>query len=236
MTTFCAVNLVVFGLLIFTGSFSKAAVLVNDFSGAVSGYNFTDSLNDYYGNSAPSAHPGVIGLPGQVDLGFYTVDFRDTDPFTVGAFSIVNGYAGDMGGWSGSGGFYTGGTYFDLEGVQGFYVSLRREALNTAGTINLYILTNQDLEYYFPILTASLSSAQFTDVYVPLDSNSGYTFISGLGAVQIGIKGDFSNPSSTYNFSVDSLRVLAVPEPSSAAFYLVGFVSWLVGRRRDFRK
>jgi len=207
-----------------------AAVLVNDFSGAVSGYVFTETLNDYYGSGGPSASPNALGVAGQVDKGFYTVNFRDTDPFTVGSNGIVNAYTGDMGGWDPVTGLYGGGTYFDLQGITGFLVSLRREAANTAATLNLYILTNQDYEYWFPISTSSLSTSSFTDVFVNLSSNSSYSYFSGLTAAQIGVKGDSIIPSSTYNFSIDSLR--AVPEPSSGILLLAG-LGILALRRRS---
>ena len=154
-------------------------------------------------------------------------------PFNyVGQYGIVNAYTGAMGSWSAGTG-YTGGTYLDLADVTGFLVSLRREAMNSAGTINLYILSNQDMEYYFPINLAALPTNTFTDVLIDLTTAANYSYFSGLGATQIGIKGDAGNPSSTYNFSVDSLRAQTVPEPSSSGLFLAGLGALAVLRRRS---
>lgn len=210
---------------------AQAAVLVNDFSGTVTGYTFTENISDYYGSGGPSASPNALGVAGLVDKGFYTINFRDTDPFNVGSYGIVNAYTGDMGGWNPNTGLYGGGTYFDLQGISGFLVSLRREAANTAATINLYILTNQDFEYWFPISTSGLSTSSFTDTFIDLSSNPNYSYFSGLTAAQIGVRGDSSIPSSTYNFSIDSLR--AVPEPSSGVMLLSGLGALGLLRRRS---
>lgn len=224
-------RLVIAGLIVLSIELRlQAAVLVNDFSGAVSGYVFTETINDFYGSGGPSASPNALGVAGLVDKGFYTVNFRDTDPFTVGSNGIVNAYTGDMGGWDPATGLYGGGTYFDLQGITGFLVSLRREAANTAATINLYILTNQDFEYWFPISTSSLSTSSFTDIFVNLSSNPSYSYFSGLTAAQIGVRGDSIIPSSIYNFSIDSLR--AVPEPSSGLLFVSGLGVLALFRRR----
>jgi hypothetical protein len=208
---------------------SHAQILVNDYSGAVTGYGFTENLSDYYAVSSPTANPTATGIAGQVDVGFYTVNYRD-EPFSqTGGFSIVNAYSGDMGGWSGSGGFYTGGSYFDLQGVTGFLVSLRKEALNTASTINFYILTNQDREVYIPISTSGLSSTSFTDVAIDLSGFSGYTFVPGLQASQIGIKGS-AGEGETYNFSIDRLR--SVPEPSTGVLLATAIGAFALAHRR----
>jgi hypothetical protein len=193
------------------------ATSINDFSGTITGYNFTENLSDYYGSSAPSAFPSANNLPGQVDIGYYKVNFSDTDPFTVGSFSSVSAYQGQFGTYDPDLGRYVGGNWFDLSLVSGFWLSLRREDANTAGIINLYILSDQDLEYYLPVNLSILSTTQFTDVYLDLSAS---TVPSGAGAVNISIKGDWANPSSIYNFSVDSLR--AVPEPSTSILLLSG--------------
>ena len=129
----------------------KAATLVNDFSGTAVGYGFTSSFADMYAMSFPSASPTATGNAGRVDVGYYTVNYRDMPNFSTGAFSTVNGFSGDLGTWNRSTGFYEGGTYFDLAGVTGFYLSLRKENFNTAGTINFYILTNRDTEISVPL-------------------------------------------------------------------------------------
>ena len=49
---------------------SHAQILVNNYSGAVTGYGFTESFNEYYATSAPIANPTATGNAGQVDLGF----------------------------------------------------------------------------------------------------------------------------------------------------------------------
>lgn len=209
--------LIMFGL--WSSANLHSATLINDFSGTIGGYNFTDNLNDYYGSSSPSAFPLTSNQAGQVDVGYYTVNFLDTDPFTVGSFSSVTAYQGQFGTFDPDLGRYVGGNWFDLSTVSGFWLSLRREAGNTASTINLYILSDQDLEYYLPVDLSSLSTTQFTDVFLNL---SGSTVPSGAGAVSISIMGDSGNPSSTYNFSVDSLRAQTVPEPSSGLLLVSG--------------
>jgi PEP-CTERM motif len=212
----------------------NAATLVNDFSGSVTGYNFTSSFADAFAMSSPSAWPTASGATGQVDVGYYTVNYRDMPNFNTGVWSIVNGYSGDMGNYDGDTGFYTGGTYFDLAGVTGFLVSLRKESFNTSTLVDFYILTNRDTEIYLPIDISGLSSAGFTDVMVDLAGNAGYSYIPNLKAVTIGIRGNSFNDSSagasTYNFSVDSLRV--VPEPSSSLLILSGLSALALLRRR----
>jgi len=205
-----------------------SATLVNDFSGPVSGYNFTDSINDYYAFSSPAAFPAVFSGFNQVDVGFFTVNYRDTDPFTTGSFSYVTAYQGQFGTYDPDLGQYVGGNWFDLSTVSGFQLSLRRESANTAETINLYILSDQDREYYLPISLANISPSRFTDIYLDLSQS---TIPVGTGAVTIGIKGDFSNPSSVYNFSVDSLR--AVPEPSAGLLLISGLGALALLQRRS---
>jgi hypothetical protein len=212
---------------------SHAQVLVNDYSGGVTGYGFTETFNNAYASSGPAADPTANGNLGQVEVGYYTVDYTNISPWQVSGNSFVNAYKDDMGSWSGTGGFYTGGTYFDLAGVTGFLVSLRKEASNTASTINFYILTNQDLEVSIPISTAGLSSTSFTDVVINLNTFSGYTYIPGLQASQIAIKGDGYSlvEGERYNFSIDSLR--AVPEPSAACLLGLGLGALALVRRRS---
>jgi MYXO-CTERM domain-containing protein len=221
----------VFGAFLLFASLpsSHAQILVNDYSGAVTGYGFTESFSDYYAESSPTTNPTASGNLGQVDLGFYTVNYRNMPNFQTAGYSIVNAYTGDMGSWSGSGGFYTGGSYFNLEGITGFLVSLRKEAFNTASTINFYILTNQDMEVYIPISTSGISSTSFTDVAIDLNGFSGYTFVPGLQASQIGIKGSLVD-GEIFNFSIDSLR--AIPEPSAGVFLTVGLGALALRRRR----
>ena len=214
----------------------RAATLVNDFSGTVTGYGFTSSFADYYAMSSPSASPTATGNAGQVDVGYYTVNYRDMPNYSTGAFSAINGFSGDIGNWNNSTGFYDGGTYFDLAGITGFSLSLRKENFNTASTINFYILTNRDTEIFVPIDISGLSSSTFTDVSIDLAHFGGYSYIPGLQAAQIAIKGDFSNDSSmnqsTYNFSVDSLRTQGVPEPSSGCLLMSGLGVVALLRRR----
>ena len=217
----------VFGLL----GVGKASTLVNDFSGTVVGYGFTSSFADYYAMSFPSASPTATGNTGQVDVGYYTVNYRDMPNYSTGAFSGINAFSGDIGNWNNSTVFYEGGIYFDLAGITGFSLSLRKENFNTASTINFYILTNRDTEILVPIDISGLSSSTFTDVSIDLANFGGYGYVPGLAAAQIAIRGDYSN--ATYNFSVDSLRTQGVPEPSSGLLLVSGLGALAILRRRN---
>lgn len=139
----------------------------------------------------------------------------------------MTAYEGQFGTYDSSLGMYVGGNWFDLSTISGFWLSLRRESGNTAATINLYILSDQDLEYYLPVDLASLPTTQFTDVYLDL---SGSSVPHGAGAVVIAIKGDGGIPSSDYKFSIDSLR--AVPEPTSGLLLVSGLGALALLRRR----
>jgi len=217
----------VFGLL----GVGKASTLVNDFSGTAVGYGFTSSFADMYAMSFPSASPSATGNTGQVDVGYYTVNYRDMPGYSTGAFSSLNGFSGDLGNWNNSTEFYEGGTYFDLAGVTGFFLSLRKENFNTASIINFYILTNRDSEILIPIDISGLSSTTFTDVSIDLANFGGYSYVPGLQAAKIAIQGDYSN--ATYNFSVDSLRTQGVPEPSSGLLLVSGLGALAILRRRN---
>ncbi|NDA27154.1 MAG: PEP-CTERM sorting domain-containing protein, partial [Verrucomicrobia bacterium] len=124
-----------------------------------------------------------------------------------------------------------GGTYFDLAGITGFSLSLRKENFNTASIINFYILTNRDSEILIPIDISGLSSTTFTDVSIDLANFGGYSYVPGLQAAKIAIQGDYSN--ATYNFSVDSLRTQGVPEPSSGLLLVSGLGALAILRRRN---
>ena len=214
---------------------SHAQLLVNDYSGTVSGNGFTDTFTTYYATSSPIANPTATGNAGQVDVGFYTVNFQDAPDFSFGGSdSIINGYLGDMGSRNRSTGFYEGGTYLDLAGVTTFLVSMRKQTLNTAKIVNFYILTNRDTEIYIPFDISGLSSTTFADVSIDLAGSSAYNYIPGLKAVQIGIKGDGNYDTSagqaTYNFSVDSLR--SVPEPSTGVLLATAIGALALAHRR----
>lgn len=167
---------------------SHAQLLVNDYSGAVTGYGFTESFNEYYATSSPTANPTTTGNAGQVDIGFYTVNYSD-EPFFKPADIASLTHTPET--WEV--GVEPADSTLEvltlIWRVTGFLVSLRKEALNTASTINFYILTNQDMEVSIPISTSGLSSTSFTDVAIDLNGFSGYTFAPGLQASQIGIKG-----------------------------------------------
>jgi hypothetical protein len=208
---------------------AEAATLVNDFSGPISGYYFTDNPSgdtNYYFSSATHS-PTASGLPGQVDQGYYTVDFSDAQAFNIGQYARVTAFQGSFGTYDSDLGRYVGGNLFNLEGVTSFILSIRREFLNNAGIVNLYILSDQDQEYYFPINLNLLPASMFMDISIDTTGS----FAVGMGAVEIAVKGDSNNPApSTYNFSIDSLR--AVPEPSSGLLLFSGLGALALLRRR----
>ena len=208
---------------------AEAATLVNDFSGPISGYQFTEnpSSQPTLYNSSATHSPTVTGLPGQVDQGYYTVNFSEAWPNGVGQHGRVTAFLGSFGNYDSDLGRYVGGNLFSLENVTSFILSVRRESLNTAEIINLYILSDQDAEYYLPINLNLLPASMFVDVLIDTTG----AFLPGMGAVEIAVKGDTGNPTpSTYNFSIDSLR--AVPEPSSGLLLLSGLGVLAVLRRR----
>ena len=130
-----------------------SATLVNDFSGGVSGYAFTEnpSSDTNYYTSAATQSATATALPGQVDIGFYTVNFSDAQPINIGQYGRVTAFQGSFGSYDPDLGSYVGGNLFSLDNITGFLLSLRREHLNTADKINLYILSDQDREYFFPV-------------------------------------------------------------------------------------
>jgi hypothetical protein len=208
----------------------NAATLVNDFSGPVTGYYFTDNPSsdpDYFSSAATQSATATT-QPGQVDLGFYTVNFSDAQAINIGQHGRVTAFMGSFGTYDPDLQRYVGGNLFSLDNVTGFLLSLRREHLNTAGIINLYILSDQDQEFYFPINLNLLPASIFMDIAIDLTQT---TIPAGTGAVEIAIKGDAGNPApSTYSFSLDSLR--AVPEPSSSLLILSGLSALALLRRR----
>lgn len=208
---------------------ASAATLVNDFVGPVSGWQFTENASSeptFYTSSATHS-PGVSGLPGQVDQGYYTVNFSEAWANGVGQHGRVTAFLGSFGNYDSDLNRYVGGNLFSLENVTSFILSVRRESLNTAEIINLYILSDQDAEYYLPINLNLLPASMFVDVLIDTTG----AFLPGMGAVEIAVKGDTGNPTpSTYNFSIDSLR--AVPEPSSGLLLLSGLGVLAVLRRR----
>ena len=215
--------------LISLSQVSHAATLVNDFSGPITGYAFTEnpsSDTNYYTSTATHV-PTASGLPGQVDQGYYTVNFADAQAINVGQHGRVTAFLGNFGSYDPDLGRYVGGNLFGLENITGFFLSLRRESFNNAQFINLYILSDQDREYFFPIDISLLPASLFMDVFVDTTG----AFPAGMGAVEIAVKGDSTNAApSTYNFSIDSLR--AVPEPSSSLLFLSGLSALAFSRRR----
>jgi hypothetical protein len=207
----------------------QAATLVNDFSGPVSGWYFVDNPTSVptYFNSSATHSPLTSNLPGQVDSGFFTVNFSETLAINIGQSASVTAFQGSFGSFDSSLGRYVGGNSFNLEGITSFLLSIRRESLNNAETVNLYILSDQDREYYFPVNLKLLPASMFMDISI----NTVGAFPAGMGAVQISVKGDSANVSpSTYNFSIDSLR--AVPEPSCTSLLFSGLGSLALFRRR----
>jgi hypothetical protein len=209
---------------------AKAATLVNDFSGPVVGYYFTDNPNSEPGfSSSATQSAAAVGMLGQVDLGFYTVNFADAQSSDLGKYGYVNAFSGELGSWDNDLGRRVGGNLFSLDNITGFLVSLRREHLNTAENINFYILSDQDQAFNFPINLNLLPASMFMDIAIDLTQ---YTLPAGMGAVQIAIAGDSSNTApATYNFSIDSIR--AVPEPSSSFLIFSGLSALALLRRRS---
>lgn len=210
---------------------AEAATLVNDFSGPISGYQFTEnpSSQPSFYNSSATHSPTVTGLPGQVDQGYYTVNFSEAWPNGVGQHGRVTAFLGSFGSYDSDLGRYVGGNLFNLESITGFYLSLRLEALDlNTRLINLYILSDQDLEYNFPVDLWTLNmGGPFEDIFVDTTG----VFPVGMGAVEIAVKGSWDNSTpAVYNFSIDSLR--AVPEPSSGLLLLSGLGALAILRRR----
>jgi len=208
---------------------ANAVTLVNDFSGPISGYQFTENPTSeptFY-NSSATHSPSLTGLPGQVDQGYYTVNFSEVGSSGVGQYGRVTAFLGSFGNFDPDLGQRVGGNLFNLENITSFILSIRRESLNNAQFINLYILSDQDREYYFPINLNLLPASMFVDIPI----NTTGAFPAGMGAVEIAVKGDTTNAApSTYNFSIDSLR--AVPEPSTGLLLFSGLGALALLRRR----
>ena len=119
-------NLVILALISLS-QVSHAATLVNDFSGSITGYAFTEnpsSDTNYYTSTATHV-PTASGLPGQVDQGYYTVNFADAQAINVGQHGRVTAFLGNFGSYDPDLGRYVGGNLFGLENITGFFLSLR---------------------------------------------------------------------------------------------------------------
>ena len=206
----------------------KAATLVNDFSNnnPIRGYNWTDptdptrtdGITSNYSTNFNASTSAVAGL---VDQGFVTVDYQSPFPPSTFYSYAVDAYSN------------FGGPVFDLSGVTGFLVSLRKEASNTAMNINFYIIDSADAVYSWQIATSSLSATEFRVVPITLADNPAWVTDSPSAAWNIGVAASNSNPASArYNISIDSVSY--VPEPSSG-FLLVSGLGALAILRRRFR-
>ena len=215
------------GLVLLLGIFqqSKAATLINGFSGAVTGSNWTDPAN-------PSRTDGIISnyttnysattgsFAGLVNTGFVTVDFQSAFPLNLTYSYTVNGYNN------------FGGSGLSMNGITGFEVSLRKEVNNSAFNINFYIIGNNDNVYEWNITTSALSATEFRSIPISLSSNSSWVTDNPTGAWAIGVDASYANPASTrYNFSIDSIS--GVPEPSSGLLLVSGLGALALLRRRN---
>ena len=114
-------NLVILALISLS-QVSHAATLVNDFSGSITGYAFTEnpsSDTNYYTSTATHV-PTASGLPGQVDQGYYTVNFADAQPINIGQYGRVTAFLGNFGTYDPDLERYVGGNLFGLESITGF--------------------------------------------------------------------------------------------------------------------
>lgn len=203
---------------------SHAATLINDFSGPVSGYSWTDTSNpsrtdgvtSNYTTSFSASTGSVAGL---VNTGFVTVDYQAPFPPSLTYSFYVAGYD-DF-----------GGPGLSMSGVTGFNVSLRKEANNSASSINFFIIGSNDNVYEWNISTSDLSTTEFRSIPIVLSSNSAWDSGAPAGAWTIGVDASFNNPASTrYNFSIDSIS--AVPEPTSSLLLASGLCVLGLLRRR----
>ena len=204
-----------------------SATLVNDFSGDVSGFNWTDP-------SDPSRTDGVTSnydtmsrtimvsssTPGLVDTGFVTVDYQSPFPPSLTYSYVVNAY-NDF-----------GGPGLSLTGITGFLVSLRLEPNNSSSAINFFMIGSNDLVYNWSIATSALSSSEFRQLSIVLSDSSDWVNNPATGAWQIGVSASYANPASArYNLSIDS--VSSVPEPSSGLLLISGLGALALLRRRS---
>ena len=181
-----------------------AQVLVDNFATArVPWSSFVGTL---YSNAS--------GASGQVDVGYFTVN--DNNSSNNDWMKLVS--------------YSANPNNFNISGVTGFNISMRREAQNTAANALLYVVSNNDSEFTAAINLSNLSTTTFTDIYIPITAlglSSGVTSF-----MDISISGDYLNGTAadTYNFSVDSIR--AVPEPSALSLLALGLSGFLAVRRR----
>lgn len=201
---------------------SHAATLINGFSGGpVQGTTWVqpdwtwDTLN--FTRSFDASTGSVAGL---VNTGFVTVDYRNMSlsPFENYAFgAYVAGHDGSI---------------LNLSGITGFNVSLRKEANNSADSLNFYIFVANDGGYMWNISTSDLSTTEFRSIPIVLSNNSTWASGAPTQAYTIAVGASAANPANTrYNFSIDSIS--AVPEPSSSLLVASGLGVLGLLRRRS---
>ena len=228
MLLFDFMNLVQIFVLNFVLHFpvvSHAATLINGFSGGpVSGFSWTDPsdpsrTDGVTSNFSTNFSASTASVAGLVNAGFVTVDYQAPFPPSLTYSYYVAGYD-DF-----------GGPGLSMSDITGFNVSLRKEANNSAFSLNFFIIGSNDNVYEWNISTSDLSTTEFRSIPIVLSSNSAWASDAPAGAWTIGVDASYANPASTrYNFSIDSIS--AVPEPSSGLLLLSGLGTLALLRRR----
>jgi hypothetical protein len=202
---------------------SHAATLINGFSGGpVSGSSWTGPSDPSIGvtsNFSTNFSASTGSVAGLVNTGFVTVDYQAPFPPNLTYSYYVAGYD-DF-----------GGPGLSMSDITGFNVSLRKEANNSAFSLNFFIIGSNDNVYEWNISTLDLSTTEFRSIPIVLSSNSAWASGAPAGAWTIGVDASYANPASArYNFSIDSIS--AVPEPSSGLLLLSGLGTLVLLRRR----
>ncbi|NBS55170.1 PEP-CTERM sorting domain-containing protein [bacterium] len=199
-------------------SVPRAQVLVNDFTTSHPWSSFPGTL-----------YSSASGESGQVNVGYFTVNSEPD--YSQGGGGPKNDNLSLLA-------YRSDSSPFNISGITGFNISIRRESNNTAPTA-LFGVTSQVPggymgQLWIPYLTAeidlaSLSTTTFTNIYIPLTAlqdrstqpPSGFpSGITNFNLIEISGNSYTGWGADTYNFSVDSIQ--AVPEPSTLSLLAIG--------------